>query len=253
MATTYWRWSNVTAPLTEEKQDIEKQASDTQHGTQVALFPIPNVVAFPGNNLPLHVFEPRYRKLVHDCVEQQRMVGVCHTVKAISTPAKKQSVEEMLGSNQTTYKPHQVFSAGHCEILETTDDGRLIANVNMSERLQIIEEVQSLPYRIVTSAPLKDHSLAAAEEEIALKHESELQERIHTQLIKLITAQSTADDRELVNDLQDSTWRNLTAHDYSFRIFQCIRFEADTMQHILELQSTSERLEVLWSLIGNAT
>ena len=28
---------------------------------EVALFPIPNVVAFPGVVLPLHVFEPRYR------------------------------------------------------------------------------------------------------------------------------------------------------------------------------------------------
>jgi Lon protease-like protein len=113
-------------------------------------------VAFPGNDLPLHVFEPRYRKLVHDCVEQQRMVGVCHTVKAINTPAKKQTVEEMLASNQATYKPHQIFSAGYCEILETTADGRIIANVSMSRRLQLVEEIQSLPYRIVSCVEVND-------------------------------------------------------------------------------------------------
>ena len=48
---------------------------------EVALFPIPDVVAFPGMVLPLHVFEPRYRQLVHDCVQDDRLVAVSHTQK----------------------------------------------------------------------------------------------------------------------------------------------------------------------------
>ena len=60
---------------------------------EVALFPIPDLVAFPGTAIPLHVFEPRYRKMVHDCVESGRKIGVCHTVKEIR-PAKKQQSKE---------------------------------------------------------------------------------------------------------------------------------------------------------------
>jgi len=221
--------------------------------TQVALFPIPNVVAFPGNDLPLHVFEPRYRKLIHDCIEAERMVGVCHTVKAISTPAKKQSVEEMLASNQTTYKPQQVFSAGHCEILETTADGRIIANVAISIRLQIAEELQSLPYRIVKCAPLEDTDQSTSTNAQTQAEDKTLQLQIHTQLIELIKQQTSAGtDEPVASDLSDPTWQELSPHDYSFRIFQCIAFEADIMQNILELRSARERLNALLALLGTA-
>ena len=216
----------------------------------MALFPIPNVVAFPGNDLPLHVFEPRYRKLVHDCVEQQRMVGVCHTVKAINTPAKKQTVEEMLASNQATYKPHQIFSAGYCEILETTADGRIIANVSMSRRLQLVEEIQSLPYRIVSCVEVNDTD--ADPEHSDDNHSQALQQRIHEKLIALIEAQSNAEEKGLAEDLKDPAWTSLTPHDYSFRIFQCIQFDADILQSILETRSAYGRLDILWNLLGNA-
>jgi Lon protease-like protein len=39
------------------------------------LFPL-ELVLFPGASLPLHIFEPRYRKLVHDCLEHQGEFGV---------------------------------------------------------------------------------------------------------------------------------------------------------------------------------
>src|SRR5262245_637465 len=32
----------------------------------VAVFPLPNVVLFPGARLPLHIFEPRYRAMMAD-------------------------------------------------------------------------------------------------------------------------------------------------------------------------------------------
>lgn len=42
---------------------------------RLALFPL-RTVLFPGMVLPLHIFEPRYRKLVHDCVEGSRPFGI---------------------------------------------------------------------------------------------------------------------------------------------------------------------------------
>ncbi|CAG0996646.1 Lon protease [Planctomycetaceae bacterium] len=36
----------------------------------VPVFPLPDVVLFPHAHLPLHIFEPRYRKMVEDIVEQ---------------------------------------------------------------------------------------------------------------------------------------------------------------------------------------
>jgi Lon protease-like protein len=43
----------------------------------IPLFPLPNVVLFPGVPLPLHVFEPRYREMVRDAERSNdRMIGM---------------------------------------------------------------------------------------------------------------------------------------------------------------------------------
>lgn len=39
------------------------------------LFPL-NLVAFPGETVSLHIFEPRYRQLVHDCLESGSPFGI---------------------------------------------------------------------------------------------------------------------------------------------------------------------------------
>ncbi|HVC20940.1 MAG TPA: LON peptidase substrate-binding domain-containing protein [Vicinamibacterales bacterium] len=42
----------------------------------IPLFPLPNVVLFPNVFLPLHIFEPRYRAMVADALEGDRMIGI---------------------------------------------------------------------------------------------------------------------------------------------------------------------------------
>ncbi len=43
----------------------------------IPLFPLPNVVLFPGVAVPLHIFEPRYRDMVHDAAESNAgMIGM---------------------------------------------------------------------------------------------------------------------------------------------------------------------------------
>jgi Lon protease-like protein len=39
------------------------------------LFPL-DVVLFPGTPLPLHVFEPRYKELISECLEQKKTFGI---------------------------------------------------------------------------------------------------------------------------------------------------------------------------------
>ena len=40
------------------------------------IFPLPNVVLFPNVFLPLHIFEPRYREMVADALDSDRMIGM---------------------------------------------------------------------------------------------------------------------------------------------------------------------------------
>src|ERR1035437_897137 len=42
---------------------------------ELPLFPL-NVVLFPGQTLPLHIFEPRYRTMIQRCIEQGQPFGV---------------------------------------------------------------------------------------------------------------------------------------------------------------------------------
>ena len=133
---------------------------------EVALFPIPGMVAFPGTIVPLHVFEPRYRQMVTDVVEQDRMIAVCHTKKDIRPAKDGQSMQDALKNDQATYQPVEVFSAGICEIIDTTADGRVYLHISMSKRLQLVHEVQTLPYRIVACSELEGVSELASYDEL---------------------------------------------------------------------------------------
>jgi len=42
---------------------------------RIPLFPL-NVVLFPGADLPLHIFEPRYRQMVRDCLDNKAEFGM---------------------------------------------------------------------------------------------------------------------------------------------------------------------------------
>jgi uncharacterized protein len=44
--------------------------------SEIPLFPLPNVVLFPSTLLPLHIFEPRYRAMVTDALDGERMIGM---------------------------------------------------------------------------------------------------------------------------------------------------------------------------------
>ena len=238
-------------PKQKNKEDRKDELEEHNGRVEVALFPIPNVVAFPGVDLPLHVFEPRYRALVNDSVADKRMIGVCHTVKAIHEPHRRkglkgsadvdpQDLEKMLNSNQTTYKPQPIFSAGHCEIIETLPDGRMLANVQISQRLTLIEERQSLPYRIVMCEPLTDDEDAESNKQAA-----GIQTQVHEKFVQLIEQENP----EMAAELKDPSWLALSPADYSFKIFHCLRLNADLMQHVLEQREPAERLNVLWQLL----
>ena len=42
---------------------------------RIPLFPL-NVVLFPGEQLPLHIFEPRYRRMVRECLDDKSPFGM---------------------------------------------------------------------------------------------------------------------------------------------------------------------------------
>ena len=216
----------------------------TQPLIEVAVFPIPSMVAFPGTIVPLHVFEPRYRQMVIDAVEQNRMIAVCHTKKEIRSAKDGQTMQDALKNNQATYQPFGVFSAGPCEVIDKTNDGRVYIHISMSKRLQLVNEVQTLPYRIVVCRELEDASEIVSDEQL-----KKYQKSITDSIVSLISKHNPAK----LNEFNSDQWLELSPAEFSFKVFQIVRFEADIMQSVLEATSKLERLKMVDSLIHSRT
>jgi len=44
----------------------------------IPIFPLPNVVFFPKTVLPLHIFEPRYKEMIGECLAHSSVFGIVH-------------------------------------------------------------------------------------------------------------------------------------------------------------------------------
>jgi Lon protease-like protein len=102
------------------------------------IFPLPNVVHFPHLLLPLHIFEPRYRRMVHDCLAGDRLLAMAllkpgwDASAALSRPA----VFDMACLGRITAE-------------QRLPDGRYYLVLQGLSRARIVEEVDpDQPYRI---------------------------------------------------------------------------------------------------------
>lgn len=207
---------------------------------ELAVFPIPNCVTFPGVAFPLHVFEPRYRKMVTECAESGLPIAVCHVTKTLHDAPENQPVDKALNSNQATYKPVPIVSAGQCEIMKTLDDGRLFVNVHLNGRYKLLEPTQSLPYLIYQAELYDDAPMTDEQEAQANISKDKLLHRLKA---------LTADRKEIQEVLAADPWKDKSITEFSFEIFNMVTTEADIMQEILELDSPNARLDMALDLL----
>ncbi len=111
---------------------------------KIPVFPLPDVVFFPGTVLPLHVFETRYRAMVKDALAADRTIAV-----ALLQPGW----EKQYGGNPACF---EVATAGRIEDLETTSDGRYYFKLAGSVRIRLGDVVRDTPYRIVLAEDIPE-------------------------------------------------------------------------------------------------
>ncbi|MDQ6800510.1 MAG: LON peptidase substrate-binding domain-containing protein [Acidobacteriota bacterium] len=99
------------------------------------LFPLPNLVFFPRTRLPLHVFEPRYRKMVTDAVAADQRFGI-----VLLRPGWE---ADYFG----TPPIHTCGTVGQIEQAVPLDDGRYNILVRGEVRFRVVGEVSREPYR----------------------------------------------------------------------------------------------------------
>ena len=211
---------------------------------EVALFPIPDCVVFPGTRFPLHVFEPRYRTMIKHCSESGMLLAVCHVEKEIRRAKSGQTVKEKLSSNQATYKPVRVFSAGRCELEETFSDGRLRVTLHAEQRLRGVQEIQSLPFSIYQCEVFRD----AQQSEEDCRKAAALKEKLLHRLGALVSHVP-----ELVKVIDSPEFQALQPEVLSFEIFRFLRLHPDLQQSVLESRSAGERLEIILNLLNKAS
>ena len=108
------------------------------------LFPLPNLVFFPQTRLPLHVFEARYRELVHDAVAGNHRLGI---------------VLLRRGWENDYYGVPPVHGCGTLGFIEQAvplEDGRYNILVRGDVRFRILDEVSRVPYRTARVVALAD-------------------------------------------------------------------------------------------------
>jgi len=171
---------------------------------RIPLFPL-NVVLLPGAILPLHIFEPRYRRMVRDCLQSKCEFGV---LMAIPTG--------VAGTGCT---------AEIVEVPRRYDDGRLDIIV-----------VGRSPFRIVelfTEDPLLEGNVDYLEDDLL-----SVDSHNRSQLIDLYEICHTLTFGDYPRDLEPDT-------ELSYLITDKLPMDLLWKQRILELRSEAERQERL--------
>lgn len=212
---------------------------------EICIFPIPGCVTFPGTVFPLHVFEPRYREMIHHCLDTGMPVAICHTRKEISPGKHPESLEEALSSNQATYQPYDVFSAGRCELVDSLDDGRMVLRVHIEQRYRREREIQLLPYQIYDCSPFPDRAPTNEEQ-----HENAL---LRDKILHRLQALSHPDPaaRQTISQMVESPeWQARSDGEFSMALFGVIRFDPEILQSLLEMDSAHQRLQHTLDLLN---
>jgi uncharacterized protein len=118
----------------------------------VPVFPLPRTVLFPDAALPLHVFEPRYRAMIADCLATHRVLAVAPIVEGEDEHGRPRIASIVGGGVIVEHHP--------------LPDGRSNIVVLGHARLTIEEELPpevDVPYRRVRGAILVDRDVRVPE------------------------------------------------------------------------------------------
>ncbi|MEY3964165.1 MAG: hypothetical protein RLZZ106_1420 [Cyanobacteriota bacterium] len=104
---------------------------------ELPLFPLPDVVLFPQEVLPLHIFEPRYRMLLRTAMAEDRRFGVIRWDPQSREMAEVGCCAEII----------------HCQTQE--DDRSNIVTMGQ-QRFRVLDIVREAPFRVAMVSWIED-------------------------------------------------------------------------------------------------
>jgi Lon protease-like protein len=168
------------------------------------LFPL-DLVLFPGTPLPLHIFEPRYKEMIGECLANKAPFGV---VRAL-----EQGIAEI------------GCTAEIVAVTKKYPDGRLDLVAEGRHRFEVLTLNQERSFLRAEIIPIPDEPSAPAEEDAARAVE------LHRQIFSLAGA---------AQDLPDSSHVPL-----SFHLAGSLPLDLDFKQKLLAIRSEHERIQTL--------
>ncbi|HEX4848881.1 MAG TPA: LON peptidase substrate-binding domain-containing protein, partial [Novosphingobium sp.] len=112
---------------------------------RVSIFPLPGAILFPGLQLPLHIFEPRYRALVKDALARDRRIGMIQPQRA-----------------EEGAPLFRIGCLGKIGEVEALDDGRFNLVLEGEARFRIVRELDAAtPFRQVEAELLDEEDYPA--------------------------------------------------------------------------------------------
>lgn len=184
---------------------------------RISIFPLPGAVLFPGLQLPLHIFEPRYRALVGDALVRDRKIGMIQPQRAVD------------GAPLYT-----VGCLGRIGEVEAMDDGRYNLILEGVSRFKVIHELD-----VATAFRQVEAELIDDDDEETLSHAQ--RGGFEREAREFADSQGYSVDWDSVERLDDQSLIN--------GVSQIAPFDPASKQALLEARSLTERCELLVQLM----
>ncbi len=213
--------------------DVQLRAELQRACEALPLFPLPGVVFLPATLLPLHVFEPRYRKLVKDCLEADSIFAV---------PQLREGWQSDYDGRPAI---HDVVGVGRVVRSQALSDGRYNLLVLGVARARVLDELPSdEPYRLARARLLSDAFGAGQEERLRVAAD---QLRLVAGQIMTLHPSLSQDLGRVLNGAEDNVQLTYMLGHLALR-------ESDERQSFLETEDPVARaervMEGLISLLG---
>ncbi len=179
---------------------------------EIGLFPL-ELVLLPTERVPLHIFEPRYKELIQECLDLGTEFGLLY--------------EDEDGRREVGTR------AGVVEVLQVFEDGRMNVVVEGRERFRVVEPTEGRPFATADVEPLQDGADSPSEGDVE-------------KALEVFQRLAEAAEVEVEEPFSESS------PTLSFELAARVDFGLELRQEVLELTSERERLRKLAEIFERA-
>lgn len=184
---------------------------------RLPIFPLTGAVLFPGMQLPLHIFEPRYRAMVGDALIRDRLIAMIQPQRPVEGAPL-----------------YQVGCIGRIGEIQAMDDGRYNLILEGTARFRMVRELE-----VTTAYRQIEADIFVEDEDETLTHAQ--RGGFEREARHFADSQGYSVDWDSVERLDDRSLIN--------GVSQIAPFDPASKQALLETQTLASRCELLVQLM----